>query len=91
MYVAIDRKPEQGCKIQNESCAESGIMIQLKLVKMKAEEEREEDDDEISHGTKVMMDLLKPWANSNRIVCADSYFASKQKRDEEHMERQPHT
>ena len=78
MYVAIDRKPEQGCEIQNASCAESGIMIQLKLVKTKDEEERDNVDDGINHGTKVLTDLVKPWANSNRIVCADSYFASKQ-------------
>ena len=69
MYVAIDRKPEQGCEIQNASCAESGIMIQLKLVKTKDEEERDNVDDGINHGTKVLTALVKPWAHSNRIVC----------------------
>ena len=52
MYVAIDRKPENGCEIQNASCADLGIMIQLKIVKTKAEEERGEVDDGINHGTK---------------------------------------
>ena len=33
MYVSIDRKPEDGLEIQNASCAHSGIMYQLKLVK----------------------------------------------------------
>ena len=27
MYVAIDRKPENGCEIQNASCGCSGVMI----------------------------------------------------------------
>ena len=33
MYVAIDRKPEDGLEIQNAACAHSGIMYQLKIVK----------------------------------------------------------
>ena len=33
MYVAIDRKPEDGLEIQNSACSHSGIMYQLKLVK----------------------------------------------------------
>ena len=27
MYVAIDRKPENGCEIQNAACGRSGVMI----------------------------------------------------------------
>ena len=78
MYVAIDRKPENGCEIQNASCADSGVMIQLRKVKTKAEEERVEVVDGINHGTKVLADLVKPWAHTSRIVCADSYFSLKQ-------------
>ena len=33
MYVAIDRKPENGAEIQDASCGVSGIMIRLKVVK----------------------------------------------------------
>jgi hypothetical protein len=33
MYVAMERKPEDGMEIQNVCCAHSGIMFQLKLVK----------------------------------------------------------
>ena len=32
MYVAIDRKPENGAEIQDACCGESGIMCRLKLV-----------------------------------------------------------
>ena len=33
MYVALDRKPEHGCKIQNLCDGQSGIMLRLLLVK----------------------------------------------------------
>jgi Transposase IS4 len=33
MYVAMDRKSEDGMEIQNACCAHSNIMYQLKLVK----------------------------------------------------------
>ena len=33
MYIAIDRKPENGCEIQNSACSESGVMLRLLLVK----------------------------------------------------------
>jgi hypothetical protein len=88
MYVAIDRKPENGCEIQCASCGESGIMIRLKLVKTAEEEARHialmdeaatgeiMSDQGLLHGAKVMRDLVLPWMHSDRIVCGDSYFAS---------------
>jgi len=39
MYVAIDRKPENGCEIQNSCCAKSNIMLQMKLVTTNTEDE----------------------------------------------------
>ena len=30
----------------------------------------------LPHGTKVLPERVHPWAGSNRIVCADSYFVS---------------
>ena len=38
-YVAMDRKPEHGCEIQNCCDGLSGIMLRLKLVKSQAAEE----------------------------------------------------
>ena len=80
-YVAIDRKPENGCKIQNAACGRSGVMLRLKLVK--GVDLSGEDDDGIEgnensllHGTNVLKQVVSPWFGSNRIVCADSYFAS---------------
>jgi Transposase IS4 len=45
MYVAIDRKPEDGCEIQTCCCAKSGIMLQLKLVKTATEQQNEDGAD----------------------------------------------
>ena len=79
MYVAIDRKPVNGCEIQNVCCARSRIMMQIKIVET-AEEEGEhtrEDQDGMLHGTCVMLNLLAPWHHDGeRVVCGDSYFAS---------------
>ena len=79
MYVAMDCKPENGCEIQNAACGRSGVMIRLKLVKTATEAEAlgsTEDESGILHGTKVLKELIEPWVFSNRMVCADSYFAS---------------
>ena len=32
-YIAFDRKPEDGCEIQNASCGRTGILMQLRLVR----------------------------------------------------------
>ena len=75
MYVSIDRKPEDGCEIQDAACGRSGIMIRLKLVKTKTQTESEPDDDRL-HGTSVLKELLSPWFHTYRLACADSYFSS---------------
>ena len=78
MYVAIDRKPENGCEIQNAACGRSGVMIRLKIVKT-AEEENASvvtEDDGNNHGTNVLKFLVEPWVRTDRCVCADSYFTS---------------
>ena len=79
-YVAIDRKPENGCEIQNAACGRSGVMLRLKLVKGVdlVGEDNNNDPQEASllHGTHVLKHVVLPWFGTNRIVCADSYFAS---------------
>jgi Transposase IS4 len=35
-------------------------------------------DPDVLHGTSVLSYLVSPWSGTNRIVCADSYFASVQ-------------
>ena len=52
-------------------------MMRLGIVKsVKNEEEQQDDRDNIPHGAKVLKELVMPWANMDRIVCAYSYFAS---------------
>ena len=77
MYVAIDRKPENGCEIQNAACGRSGVMLRLKIVKTAEEENAsaEADDDGNNHGTNVLKFLVEPWVRTDRCICADSYFA----------------
>ena len=81
MCVAIDRKPDNGCEIQDAACGKSKIMIRLKLVKTATEEEANSiavDSNGSLHGANVLYSLICPWTNTDRIVCADSYFASVQ-------------
>ena len=44
MFVAMDRKPEDGAEIQNLCDGCSGIMLRLKMVKSANEESGAEDD-----------------------------------------------
>ena len=74
MYVAIDHKADNGCKIQDAACGRSKIMIRLKLFKTGTEEDVDsilEDDNGILHGKKVLLGLILPWSNSDCVVCAD--------------------
>jgi hypothetical protein len=87
-YLAIDRKPDNGCEIQTACCGKSGVMLQLRIVKTNKElqaQERlqstapiteDEEQQELQHGTKCLVALVKPWHHSQRLVCADSFFAS---------------
>ena len=78
MYVAINRKPENGCEIQNTACGCSGVMIRLKIVKTAEEENASAvtDDDGNNHGTNVLKFLVEPWVRMDHCVCAESYFTS---------------
>jgi hypothetical protein len=77
--VVIDRKPENGCEVQNAACGRSGIMLQLQLVTTAYHEATREVEREVglNHGTVVLERLVKPWyGKGDRMVCADSYFAT---------------
>jgi Transposase IS4 len=54
-------------------------VYQLKLVKTaQANAEEEDNDNGLNHGTRVLIELVRPVANTDRVVVADSYFASVQ-------------
>ena len=47
-------------------------MMRLRIFKYVInEEEQEDDEDNRTHGTKVLKELVVPWANTDRIVCVD--------------------
>ncbi len=73
-YVAIDRKPEKGCEIQNSACGRSGIMMRLQLVTTSDEEVSRTTATEsiFLHETNVLKRLVLPWAVTVRILCAVS-------------------
>jgi len=78
MYVAIDGNSENGCEIQNTACGRSGVMLRLSVA-TSAKHERAtgvDNDDGLPHGASVLKCLVAPWAGTQRVVCADSYFAS---------------
>jgi Transposase IS4 len=76
-YVAIDRKPENGCEIQNAACGKTGIMMELHVVTGPVEERLVLENDDKELGCKIVVHLLRFWSSSKcHIVCADSYFAS---------------
>lgn len=76
--IAIDRKPENGCEIQNSACGRSYIFMRLELVKTAEREETHLHTNEtgLPRGLVVLRFLVYPWGRSFRIVCADFYFAS---------------
>lgn len=83
MYVAMERKPDNGAELQNLADVTSGVMLRLKIVKS-AQEERaaaadddgDNDEAEGGKGTRVLLDLTAPWHDTGRLVTADAYFAS---------------
>ena len=72
-YIAIDRNPENSLEVQNSACNECGIMMRLKPLKGGSDHDNVENG--VTHGTAVLMDLILPWVNTHKVVCADSYFA----------------
>jgi hypothetical protein len=52
-------------------------MMRLKLVKTMEEQQTHlrTGDGGLLHGAAVLKSLVLPWARTDRIVCADSYFA----------------
>lgn len=75
-YVKLDRKPESGCELKTACCGTSGIMLAIELTKSAIETRDRDYEADMQHGTATILRLLDPWLNTNRHVCADSFFAS---------------
>ena len=85
IYIGIYHKPVNGCEIQDSCDTRSQVMMQLKLVKswadedkyiseIKAEATQHRRSVHLSYRTKALIGLVKPWRNIWRTVCNDSYF-----------------
>ena len=68
MYIAVDRKPENGCDTHNSACGKSGVMLRLIIVKSAEDSDLQilENDEGIAHGTSILKYLCLPWANTRR-------------------------
>ena len=55
MYIAIYRKPENGCEIQNSACGKSGVMLRLLIVNIAEDSDLHTlyNDEVIEHGTLI--------------------------------------
>ena len=76
-YVAIDRKSESGCEIQDSCCGVSGIMMRLKVVKQEedySDRESNEDSSTLGYGIKVLKELISPWTEAGRLVLCRFIF-----------------
>ena len=47
--------------------------MRLKLVKGGSDHDNVENS--VTHGSADLMELVLPWLNTHRVVCADSYFS----------------
>ena len=74
--IVIERKLENRLGIQNSACGENVIIIRLKLVKEGADDRKYDNDKDVAYVIEVLLELLSPWINTQRIVCADSHFKS---------------
>jgi len=78
-YIALERKPDNGCEMWSMCCSETGIMYKLMIVKDGAAMEADFESDvpeNYGHGTKVLANLVKGLEMSGRLIVADSFFAS---------------
>lgn len=75
-FVALDRKPENGCEIRTAACEESGMMIRLEVVKGCTKPKTLPFEDEFNASSATTLRLVKLWLRPDRTVPGDSGFAS---------------
>jgi Transposase IS4 len=74
-YVAIDRKPENCCAVQNAACDRSAIVLNIPLVSTAEDEVQwtagigdDEHGNEHGNGTAILSRLVQSWAGTGRIL-----------------------
>ena len=89
MYLALERKPDNGGEIQNLADIALRIMMRLKIFKSANEEKAiaaaaaadaiAADNniaaaDDSRKGTQVLLELMELWHHSSRLVTANAYL-----------------
>ena len=79
-YVMMNSKPDFGMELQTSACAQSGVMLQMKLVRSTSETKRVNLVNKVpkteNAGTTAVKQLTSPWHGTNRVAVGDSAFAS---------------
>ena len=65
-YVAMDRKPENGCEIRDAACGRNGIILRLEIVTAIDETREKGFEDAIQHGAAVLRIFIGPWIRTKR-------------------------
>ena len=60
--------------MQTLACEDSSVMMRLLLVKGAMMEAKVNDD--VLHGEKVTLGIVQSRVDSNRVICANTHFAS---------------
>lgn len=74
-YTALDRKPENALEMKTVCYGRSGTMLNIEL-EMGSKFPQQDFGADNSHGTAVLLRLVQRCFGSERVVCADSFFAS---------------
>ena len=66
IYIVIDSKHENVCKIHNSACGKIGVMLRLLIVKSAEDSDLHtlENDEVIAHVTSILKHPCLPWANT---------------------------
>ena len=75
-YVALEQKPEHLCELKKAACGKNGFCLRIETVVSAEETSQRDYEGDNSHGAAVLMRLVEPWFQNNRLVCADSFFSS---------------
>ena len=74
MYIAMDRKPENGCEIRTSCCGRSKILCRLHIVKGADDgSDDEETEDELPRGTRDALELMAPWHGTMNRLCGQLF------------------
>lgn len=74
-FTALDRKPENSLKIKTVRCVRNGVMLNIDL-NLGSNSPQQNSDTGNAHGMAALLRFEQPWFWLERVICADSLFAS---------------